>query len=150
MVDSLTPEQRSERMSRIRGSDTKPELLVRRFLHAAGFRYRLHVRDLPGKPDLILPKHRTVVFVHGCFWHAHGCQKGRIPGTRSEFWQEKFASNKARDARNMRALRRLGWQVITVWECTLSKGSTRQATLETLARKIRAEDGEVQKSGNRK
>lgn len=136
MVDSLTPEQRSERMSRIRASDTAPEMLVRRHLHALGFRYRLHARDLPGKPDLVLPKHGVVVFVHGCFWHAHSCQKGRIPATRREFWREKFAYNKARDARNVRALRRLGWRVATVWECSLSKGSTRQAALETLVRKI--------------
>lgn len=132
MVDSLTPQQRSERMSRIRGSGTKPELVVRRHLHALGFRYRLHRRDLPGKPDLVLPKHGAVVFVHGCFWHAHGCQKGRIPGTRSDFWQQKFEYNKARDARNVRALRRLGWRVLTVWECSLSKPYSRQRVLDTL------------------
>lgn len=150
MVDSLTPEQRSERMSRIRGSDTGPELLVRRYLHALGFRYRLHARDLPGRPDLVLPKHGAVVFVHGCFWHAHSCQKGRIPRTRSKFWQEKFAYNQARDSRNVRALRRLGWRVLTVWECSLARGSTRESTLENLARKIRAEVVEAQTRGNRK
>lgn len=137
MVDSLTKQQRSERMSRIRGADTKPEILVRRFLHAGGFRYRLHPADLPGKPDIALRKYRTVVLVHGCFWHAHHCQKGRVPRTRSRFWSKKFALNKARDARNARALRRLGWRVLTVWECSLATSATRQPVLERLANKIR-------------
>lgn len=97
MADLLSPAQRSERMARIRGRDTQPEILVRKGPHAAGLRFSLHRKDLPGRPDLVLPKYGSVVFVQGCFWHAHHCQKGRIPSTRSEFWQEKFEGNKRRD-----------------------------------------------------
>ena len=136
--DTLSPEERSDRMSRIRGSDTRPELLVRRYLPGLGVRYRLHPARLPGRPDLLLPKHGVAIFVHGCFWHAHSCQQGRVPGTRSQFWQDKFEANRVRDARNARALRRLGWRVLTIWECSLSKASTRSKALDTLVRKILA------------
>lgn len=136
MVDTLTPTERSERMSRIRSRDTKPEIWVRKFLHANGFRFRLHRRDLPGRPDIVLPKYRTAIFVQGCFWHAHSCQKGRVPGTRSEFWKEKFEKNVARDKRNIGALRREGWRVLRVWECELAKASTRQLALKRLQRRI--------------
>jgi len=125
-------------MSRIRSQNTKPEMLVRRFLHARGFRFRLHARDLPGRPDLVLPKYRAVVFVEGCFWHGHSCQKGRVPGTNSDFWQAKVAANQARDKRNQRALRRDGWRVIRVWECQLAKSKTRDATLARLVSRISA------------
>jgi DNA mismatch endonuclease (patch repair protein) len=138
MADIMTPVQRSERMSRIRSQDTKPEMLVRRFLHGKGLRFRLHARDLPGSPDLVLPKYRAVVFVEGCFWHGHSCQKGRVPGTNPDFWQAKVAANQARDKRNQRALRRDGWQVIRVWECQLSKSKTRDATLARLVSRILA------------
>ena len=122
MVDVLTKEQRRLCMSRIRGRDTKPELAVRRMLHALGHRYRLHRRDLPGCPDLVFSGRRKVVFVHGCFWHRHRCKYGQVkPATRSEFWERKLAGNKARDARNRRQLRRLGWQVLVVWECQTRK-----------------------------
>jgi DNA mismatch endonuclease, patch repair protein len=136
MADTLTPAQRSERMSLIRGQDTKPEMWVRRFLHAKGLRFRLHRRDLPGRPDLVLPKYGAVVFVQGCFWHAHHCQKGRIPGTRGEFWSAKFETNKRRDARNTRALRSNGWRVLTIWECELAKPAVRERALNNLFRKI--------------
>lgn len=136
MADTLTPAERSERMSRIRSQDTKPELIVRRHLHALGFRYRLHVRDLPGKPDLVLPKYRAVVFVEGCFWHGHSCQKGRVPGTNPTFWQSKVEANQARDRRNQRLLRRDGWRIFRVWECQLAKKKNRAATLSRLARAI--------------
>ena len=136
MADTLTPAQRSERMSRIRGRDTKPELWVRRILHSRGFRFRLHQKDLPGRPDLVLPKYGVVVFVQGCFWHAHHCQKGRIPGTRGDFWKSKFEGNKKRDARNTRALRAAGWHVFTIWECELAKPTTRERAVERLIRKI--------------
>lgn len=139
MVDTLTPAERSERMSRIRSQNTKPELWVRRLLHAAGFRFRLHRKDLPGRPDLVLPKYRAVVFVQGCFWHAHHCQKGRIPGTRGDFWKAKFEGNRKRDARNARALRALGWRVFTIWECELAKPTNRERTVERLIRKLRRE-----------
>lgn len=138
MTDTLTKQERSERMARIRGTNTEPELLVRRHLHARGLRFRLHDRLLPGKPDLVLPKYRAVVFVNGCFWHAHHCQKGRIPATRSGFWREKFERNHARDVRNARELRRLGWRVLTVWECSLASTSRRVRALDILVRKILA------------
>lgn len=136
MTDTLTPAERSERMSRIRGRDTKPEMLVRRHLHGKGFRYRLHVPDLPGKPDLVLPKYGVAVFVEGCFWHGHSCQNGRVPGTNSAFWQAKVASNQARDKRNRRALTKQGWRVIRVWECQLANKNSRAATLARLESRI--------------
>ena len=137
MVDTLTKAERSERMSRIRGKDTNPEVLVRRCLHAEGFRFRLHRKDLPGKPDLVLPKYGVAVFVQGCFWHAHRCQKGRIPGSRSDFWRSKFDANTKRDARNARRLRSMGWRVFHVWECELATTAKRQRTLERLTARIR-------------
>ena len=119
-------------MAKIRSKDTRPELLVRKAVWAAGFRYRLHGKALPGKPDLVFPGFRTVVFVHGCYWHAHGCQKGRIPESNSSFWREKFAKNRARDSRNARVLRRAGWSVLTVWECSLSTAARRDAAIRKL------------------
>lgn len=137
MADTLSPEERSERMSRIRGRDTKPELWVRKELHGRGLRFRLHRKDLPGRPDLVLPKYGAVIFVHGCFWHAHSCQKGRIPGTRATFWSDKFDRNRKRDARNARALRAMGWRVFTLWECQLVRASTRETTINRIVKKIR-------------
>lgn len=119
-------------MSLIRPKNTKPEIVVRKFVWASGFRYRLHRKDLPGKPDLVFPALRTAVFVHGCYWHAHSCQKGRIPAQNSRFWREKFALNKARDERNARRLRRKGWSVLTVWECSLSTTRSRDAAMSKL------------------
>ena len=111
---------RSRNMAAIRGKDTAPELAVRRILHAMGLRFRLHRKDLPGRPDIVLPKHRTVVFVHGCFWHRHeDCRYTTTPKTRQEFWQAKFAANVERDRRNRTDLQQLGWRVIVVWECEL-------------------------------
>lgn len=124
-MDVLTPEQRRHNMSRIRGKDTKPEMLLRRGLHAAGLRYRLHVADLPGRPDLVFPRYRAVIFVHGCFWHGHDCPLFRLPATRPEFWAAKIAGNRARDQRDTEALRAAGWRVLTVWECSL-KGPSRR------------------------
>ena len=123
-------------MSRIRSRDTKPELWVRSALHKAGFRFRLHRGDLPGRPDLVLPKYGAVVFVQGCFWHAHHCQKGRVPGTRSEFWKAKLETNQRRDARNVRALRAAGWRVLTIWECELAKAGARERALKRLMQKL--------------
>jgi DNA mismatch endonuclease (patch repair protein) len=137
MADTLTPAERSERMSRIKGRDTKPELWVRRILHSHGFRFRLHLKDLPGRPDIVLPKYGAVVFVQGCFWHAHHCQKGRGPGTRGEFWKAKFEGNKKRDVRNTRALRTDGWRVFTIWECELSKPGARERAVDKLIKKLR-------------
>ena len=104
-------------MSRIRSVDTKPELFVRRTLHAMGYRFRTHVQELPGCPDLVFTKRRTVIFVHGCFWHQHGCKKTSVPKSRRKFWQEKFTSNVARDKRNQKLLVDTGWQVFIIWEC---------------------------------
>src|SRR5688572_26046620 len=119
MVDTLSPSERSIRMSLIRSRDTKPELLVRKAIWAAGLRYRLHGERLPGKPDLVFSGLKAVVFVHGCYWHGHSCQKGRVPGQNSRFWRDKFLANKERDRRNARRLRCQGWSVLTVWECSL-------------------------------
>lgn len=105
-------------MAQVRGKDTRPERIVRRVLHGMGLRFRLHVRALPGSPDLVLPRHRAVVFVHGCFWHRHArCKRTTTPATRRRFWLEKFAANRERDQRVRRHLRRLGWRVLVVWEC---------------------------------
>jgi DNA mismatch endonuclease (patch repair protein) len=118
MVDVLTPAQRSFNMSRIKGKNTNPEMRVRSVLHSLGYRYRLHVRNLPGCPDIVLPKYRTVVFVHGCFWHMHDCKYGRVtPATNAEFWQQKRKGNVSRDARRVRELRMAGWRVLKMWEC---------------------------------
>lgn len=120
MTDRLTPERRSWLMSQVRRRDTSPEMTVRRLLFKEGYRFRIHRRDLPGNPDIVLPRFRTVIFVHGCFWHRHpGCAKATTPKTRAHFWQTKFEQNVARDERNKDALERLGWTVITVWECEL-------------------------------
>jgi DNA mismatch endonuclease (patch repair protein) len=117
-MDTVPPEVRSRIMAAIRGKNTRPELAVRRLLHAMGFRFRLHVRGMPGTPDIVLPRHGLVVFVHGCFWHRHtGCRGGRVPASNQGFWGPKLAGNVARDRANQRALRRLGWRVAVVWEC---------------------------------
>src|SRR5271165_5724537 len=119
MVDVLTPAQRRHNMSRVRGKDTKPELLLRRGLHALGFRFRLHRKDLPGRPDLVFPARRAAIFVHGCFWHGHDCPMCRIPTTRTGFWQTKIHGNRDRDRRAVAALTAKGWRVLVVWECAL-------------------------------
>jgi DNA mismatch endonuclease (patch repair protein) len=142
MVDVHTPAQRSFNMSRIKGRDTKPEILVRSLLHRAGFRFRKNLSKLAGKPDLVLPKYNTAIFVHGCYWHRHcGCRYATVPSTNAEFWLEKFRGTVVRDDANQRSLTDVGWRVLTVWECelkhnavnTLEKliGELRGATIET-------------------
>jgi DNA mismatch endonuclease, patch repair protein len=122
MTDRLTPERRSENMRRIRSQNTSPEMAVRKLLHGHGYRYRLHVRDLPGKPDLVFPARRCVLMIHGCFWHGHkGCRESRMPKTNQEYWVPKLEKNYARDRGHLRALRRLGWRVMVVWECQVEK-----------------------------
>lgn len=117
-MDTLSPEERSERMSRVRGSDTKPELAVRRLIHSLGYRYRLHDRSLPGRPDIVFPKRRKVIFVHGCFWHRHpNCKLARLPKSRREFWIPKLEANAKRDAQHLARLAAMGWQAMVVWEC---------------------------------
>lgn len=126
MPDFLTPEERSKRMSRIRSSDTSPELALRRALHALGLRYRLHSKELPGRPDIVLARHKAVVFVHGCFWHRHeGCKVATTPRSNTAFWQDKFDRNVARDKKVQSLLREKGWKVIVAWECEV--GSQRRA-----------------------
>lgn len=117
-------------MSRIRAKDTKPEMQVRRMLHAAGFRYRLHVKDLPGKPDIVLPKWKTVIFVHGCFWHHHeGCKNATTPKTRTEWWLRKFETNRKNDELAREKLEAEGWNVIAVWECEISQKTAIDSSL---------------------
>ena len=117
-MDTLTPSERSARMALIRSANTKPEVAVRRLAHAMGYRFRLHRRDLPGRPDIVFPGRRKVILVHGCFWHAHAdCKVANQPKSRSEFWREKFARNKSRDAANLIELARMKWDVLVVWEC---------------------------------
>ena len=133
MVDVLTPEQRRFNMSRIRGKDTKPEMLLRRGLHALGFRFRLHRKDLPGRPDLVFPSRRAVIFMHGCFWHGHACPMCPIPATRREFWTAKITGNRVRDAAATDRLRVLGWRVFVVWECAL-RGPARRPESDVICR----------------
>jgi DNA mismatch endonuclease, patch repair protein len=124
-MDVLTIEQRRLNMSRIRGKDTKPEMLLRRGLHAAGLRFRLHGAKLPGKPDMVFPKHRAVILIHGCFWHGHDCPLFKMPATRPEFWAKKISGNRERDVRTGKALQLAGWRLLTIWECSL-KGPARR------------------------
>jgi DNA mismatch endonuclease (patch repair protein) len=121
-MDRITPEQRSRNMARVRGKDTQPELRVRRALFARGFRFRLHRKDLPGRPDIILPRYRVGVFVHGCFWHGHSCPRGRRPSSNAQFWQQKIERNMERDRRAVPELEAAGWTVKTIWQCSLDEG----------------------------
>lgn len=134
MTDIVDRIRRSENMSKIKGRDTAPELAVRRIAHRLGFRFRLYRKGLPGRPDLVFPKYKLAVFVHGCFWHRHGgCQYAYTPKSRTVFWTEKFARNVARDTRNAKALRNLGWRILVIWECeTRNREKIEQLLMETL------------------
>lgn len=133
MADVMTKEQRSRCMAAIKGKDTKPEMIVRQYLFSRGMRFRVQVRKLPGNPDIVLPKYKTVIFVNGCFWHGHeGCKYFRLPKSNIEFWKEKIDRNIARDIRNEEELKALGWHVIRVWECDIKKVSEREAYLQNL------------------
>lgn len=122
MADRLSPEKRSWNMSRIKGKDTKPEIAVRKYLFREGFRFRKNDKRYPGKPDIVLPKYHTVIFIHGCFWHHHaGCKQATMPKTRTEFWEKKFAQNTDNDTRHKRQLEEMGFRVITIWECEIEK-----------------------------
>jgi len=117
-LDKLSPEKRSENMRRIRSKGMKPELLVRSIAHRMGYRFRLHARDLPGRPDLVFRSRRKIIFVNGCFWHGHSCKEGRrVPKSNVDYWMQKIAKNKVRDAKNRRKLKADGWSVLTIWEC---------------------------------
>jgi DNA mismatch endonuclease, patch repair protein len=131
VVDVHTTEQRSRNMAAIKARNTRPEMRVRSLLHGLGYRYRLHRKDLPGRPDIVLAKHRTVIFVHGCFWHCHDCRWGSVvPKTRAEFWREKRAGNVARDEKHKAALMAEGWKVLTVWECETRSEKELRVTLD--------------------
>lgn len=126
-MDTLTTTQRSDRMRQVRSANTKPELVVRRLVHGLGYRYRLHRRDLPGRPDIVLPARRKIIFVHGCFWHRHSkatCKLARLPKSNLAFWLPKLEANKLRDTKNAKELRGLGWRTLTIWECELGRHSS--------------------------
>lgn len=136
MADVHSKEVRSYNMSRIKSKNTKPEMLVRQFLHRNGFRYRLHVKDMPGKPDIVLPKYKTVIFVHGCFWHGHeGCKYYVVPKTRTEWWLNKIQGNATNDTKAETVLITSGWKIIKIWECEL-KANAKNEVLQQLLNKI--------------
>lgn len=136
MTDVHDPTTRSYNMSQIKATNTKPELLVRKFLHAQGYRYKLHDKKLPGKPDIVLPKHNTIIFIHGCFWHGHtNCKYYKVPKTRTDWWLNKTNTNKANDAKAIKALKKDGWKIITVWECDLKPAKV-EKTLSSLLKKL--------------
>lgn len=137
MSDNLSKEIRSKNMSHIRAKNTKPEELVRKYLFAQGFRYRKNVKDLPGCPDVVLPKYRTVIFVNGCFWHKHDCSRFVWPASNTEYWKPKILRNAERDQKNYQILRSYGWHVIVIWECELKKGSAK-STLNMLDERIKS------------
>ena len=136
MADVHDKVTRSYNMSRIRATNTKPELLVRKFLHAQGFRYKLHDKTLPGKPDLVLPKYKTVIFIHGCFWHGHSnCKYFVVPKTRTDWWVNKINTNSSNDLKVIRALKKEGWKIFTIWECDLKLAKV-EKTLTSLLKKL--------------
>lgn len=141
MADVKTPEQRSRCMAAIKGKDTKPEMIVRKYLFSRGLRFRIQVRKLSGTPDIVLPKYKTVIFVNGCFWHGHeGCKYFRLPKSNIEFWKEKIERNIERDRESMQALLVLGWKVIRVWECELRNKANREDTLNKIYNSITTSD----------
>lgn len=135
MTDVHDKQTRSRNMAAIKAKNTKPELWLRKHLHANGFRYRLNVKDLPGKPDLVLRKHNAVIFINGCYWHMHDCPQFKLPKSRTEWWHDKLSKNKERDKRNTDALREQGWRVLTVWECAI-KGKQKMGTEELIRQVI--------------
>ena len=137
MADVHSKEIRSYNMSQIKGRNTKPEMLVRKFLHAQGFRYKLHDKTLPGKPDIVLPKYKTVIFIHGCFWHGHkDCKYYIVPKTRTEWWLQKINGNIANDDKALKALKKDGWKIITIWECELKRDKL-ENTLKKVIRSLK-------------
>lgn len=136
-MDTFSPAERSRIMALVKSKNTTPELYVRKLIHGMGYRFRLHDKTLPGKPDLVLSRLRTVVFVHGCFWHQHSrCKRAAMPTSRIDYWKQKFARNKIRDAANRKALRKLGWRIIVVWECELRRPEHLERRLKTLLSRI--------------
>jgi len=142
MVDIVPPETRSKMMSGIRGKDSHPEKLVRSLLHSAGYRFRLHRKELPGTPDVVLPRHRIVIFVHGCFWHRHmGCRLSTLPATRADFWAAKLQANTRRDQLAFVKLAEMGWRVLTIWECATRGARAQEALLSAILNWIQSLDG---------
>ena len=137
MSDIFSSQKRSDIMSKISGKNTKPEILVRKFLFSKGFRYRINVKTLPGKPDIVLPKYKTVIFINGCFWHGHNCKKGKLPSSNIDFWKEKISNNKLRDDKNSDLLIKLCWKVIIIWQCEVSKIDNRIKILNKLLEDIK-------------
>ncbi len=130
MADHLTPEQRSDLMGKVTAKDTAPEMTVRRLLHGAGYRYRLHRKELPGKPDIVFASRKKVIFVHGCFWHQHECSKAKRPATNTEFWKEKLDRNIERDGHNLTRLAEMEWGALVIWECETKQNKNLLARLE--------------------
>ena len=131
MGERISPEQRSRNMARVKNKNTAPEIVVRKTLHRLGYRFRLHRRDLPGNPDIVLPRYRSVIFVHGCFWHGHDCRRGNRPASHVDFWNTKLDRNIERDRKNAAALRELGWKILVVWDCRTKDQAELQSLLTT-------------------
>ncbi|NCC51826.1 MAG: DNA mismatch endonuclease Vsr [Spartobacteria bacterium] len=150
MADTISKERRSEIMSNIRSKNTKPELIVRKLLHNAGYRYRLHRKDLPGKPDIVLPKYNAVIEIRGCFWHGHFCKQSKnLPKSRVDYWQEKIEKNKQRDITNSQFLKTMGWRVCVVWECALTRGAKLEShdLLSKITRWLEGDSEKIEISG---
>jgi len=137
MSDKFSKEKRSDIMSKISGKNTKPEIIVRKYLFSKGLRFRINVKNLPGKPDIVLPKFKVVVFVHGCFWHGHSCKRGKLPQTNKEFWENKINKNIHRDNKNISELEKNGWKVIIIWQCEIQNKKIEKSRLNFLIQEIR-------------
>ena len=139
MGDIYSKRKRSEIMSKIPGTETKPEILVRKYLFSKGFRFRKNDKRLPGRPDIVLPKYKTVIFIHGCFWHGHRCKAGKLPEANKEFWENKINSNMKRDKKNQHKLEKLGWKIIIIWQCKLKNKKMMTKKLKEIEQKIQDE-----------
>lgn len=145
MADKFSKEKRSEIMSKIAGKETKPEILVRKYLFSERFRFRKNVKNFPGKPDIVLPKYKTIIFIHGCFWHGHSCKRGTLPESNIEFWKEKIRKNIERDNRNITELEDKGWKVIVIWQCELKNTKRQEETLNRIVQELRNNGDTVSK-----
>ena len=140
MADVFSKQKRSEIMSKISGKETKPEILVRKFLFSKGFRFRKNDKRYPGKPDVVLPKYKTVIFIHGCFWHGHICKAAKLPDTRNEFWEKKISRNVERDKKNICELKNMGWKVTIIWQCEINTKEKRKKKLKLLLKEIQQDN----------
>jgi DNA mismatch endonuclease, patch repair protein len=145
MTDFMTPKQRSQTMSKVRGYNTEPEKFIRSRLHTQGFRFRINNSSLPGKPDIVLKKYNAIIFIHGCFWHNHkGCKKSKLPDTRHEFWRKKITDTVRRDQRNISDLSKLGWRIATVWECRTQKKDVLDQTTKKLSKWLKGNKRQIE------